>query len=300
MRNTDRSFASCASLVAFTALVAISCNSAHLPGTTETGNPPVIDLGKIAIVVSDDEVSIVGKPGAVTPGGAEVTLQVVGSDEVITDKSAPDGSFNQKLDAGADAVIEVRANEADQESETIYVTQGGASVGTGDGGQLSSQQRDQLASQVIINAVDTADQSCQTAADCQKIVTSNMCRDTCEGFYTGKNAIAPIQAAVQAVDKTFCAGFDAHGCSRTIPPCVPPATGPVACVDGVCTQEQSAAIPDCPPNGRYVTDVCDACGIAGGCMTAARCAIVCSDSSACAAPGTGCSARGICEVVGCR
>jgi hypothetical protein len=275
----------------------VGCNSAHTPGSTETGNPPVIDIDRVALVVSSDEVHIVGEPGAVTPGGADVTVQAVGGDQVVTTKSAPDGSFELKVDSDA-GVIEVHASSAGEESETVYVTRGGASVGTGDGGELSCNQRDQLASQVVSNAVSTADASCQTAADCQKVSTNTLCRDTCGEFYIGKLAVAPIEAAVRAVDvdSRFCFGFEADGCVRTIPPCIPPQTGPIACVDGMCTQE---APPECPPNARYVTDVCDTCGMTGGCVTASRCAIVCSDSSACSAPGTSCSARGICEVVGC-
>jgi hypothetical protein len=296
MPNVDKAVCSC--LLAYLALVAVGCNSAHTPGSTETGNPPVIDIGKVALVVSSDEVHIVGKPGAVTPGGADVTIQVVGSDMVVTTESAPDGSFELKVSGGPDAVIEVKASSGEDESETVYVTRGSASVSTGGGGKLSCQDRDRLAGQVVSNALSTADASCETAADCKTVSTDTMCRDTCGSFYIGKLAVAPIEAAVSTVNSSFCLGFEADGCMRTIPPCTPPIGGPVACVNGSCTQ-QPPTRPECPPNGRYVEDVCDSCGMTGGCITTGRCAVLCSDSSACSVAGTSCSMRGICEVTRC-
>jgi hypothetical protein len=300
MPNVDKPVCSCVCLLAFLALAAVGCNSAHVAGITETGNPPVIDIEKVSLAVSTDDVRIVGKPGAVTPGGADVEIEIVGSGETAQAKAAPDGSFDILVKAGADAVLEVKASSGEQVSETVYVTRGGASVGTGDAGQLSCQQRDQLASQVVVNATNGSDASCETAADCVHVSTTTMCRDTCSGYYTGKKAAAAIEAAVQIVDEGFCAGYAADGCTRIIPPCMPPATGPVACVDHVCTQQTEPATPACPPNARYVDNVCDQCGLGGGCMTIQPCAIVCADTSNCTSrPGTVCSTRGICEQVAC-
>jgi hypothetical protein len=223
-------------LLAFLALVAVGCSSTHTPGSTETGNPPVIDAQKISLVVSSGEVHIVGKPGAVTPGGAEITIQVVGSDAVVTTKSAEDGSFEAKVAGGAESVFEVHASSGGEDSETVYATHDSATIST-DAGELSCAQRDELASEVVGGALSSADPSCQTAADCQKVSTTTQCRDTCEGFYIGKGAVAAIEAAVRAVDASFCLDFVADGCMRTIPPCVPPQTGPVACIAGRCMQQ---------------------------------------------------------------
>src|SRR5215510_3814148 len=76
-----------------------ACNSAHIQTSTETGNPPVIDASKISLVVSADSVRIVGKPGAITPGGADVELSVVGTSKVESGPSNSDGSFEIALDA---------------------------------------------------------------------------------------------------------------------------------------------------------------------------------------------------------
>src|SRR5262245_23396874 len=86
-----------------------ACNSAHIQTSTETGNPPVIDANKISLVVSSDSVRIVGKPGAITPGGADVELAIVGTSETKSAPSNPDGSFDIELEASESAVIEVRA-----------------------------------------------------------------------------------------------------------------------------------------------------------------------------------------------
>jgi hypothetical protein len=212
-----------------------SCTSTHTPGSTETGNPPVIDASKISLVVSMDEARIVGQPGAVTPGGSEVTVTPVGSDMVTIFKSQPDGSFDVPVGMNADTVIELRAGE--DESKTVYVTTGGASVGTGDGGELSCVQRDQLASQVIVSAIDSADTRCTVDTDCVQVSTSTLCRDTCGEHYFGKNGIAAIEAAVRSADLEFCMGFASAGCMRTIPPCIPPGTGPLKCMDGMCIRQ---------------------------------------------------------------
>jgi hypothetical protein len=132
--RAERSFCACVWLAA-TLLAA--CNTSHTQTSTETGNPPVIDLNKISLVVSADGVRIVGEPGAVKPGGSAVELTLVSTGEVRKGESKADGSFDIALDAGADAVIELRASDGDKRSSSVYVTRGGAAVGSGQNGTLS-------------------------------------------------------------------------------------------------------------------------------------------------------------------
>ncbi|HKP63540.1 MAG TPA: hypothetical protein VJV78_42690 [Polyangiales bacterium] len=413
-----------------------ACNSAHVQTSTETGNPPVIDASKISLVVSSDSVRIVGKPGAITPGGADVELAIVGSSQVESGPSNPDGSFDIALDASDSAVIEVRAEDGDKQSPSVYVTRGGATVGSGQNSQLSCMQRTSLASQAIGNALTKADTSCITAADCKQVSNKTVCTDSCSDALVSSSAVAAIQSAVMSIDEGLCADFAADGCKVIAQPCVPPLNGPIACRAGKCVQvesptqtcpscldkelrwgstnnqrtskisgcddyslvsdlgtaectgtvphcargvsptledvivalaqpdvqqalmdggivggppapgglstmvalgDQSFVIsncgtgsacqaipqgvlalrqllqslpdviqceqPSCPPNARYVEDVCLSCGPGGGCSEkAARCAVVCSDPSPCTGMGNNeisCSPRGICEANGC-
>jgi hypothetical protein len=237
--RAERSFFSCIWLAA--ALLA-ACNSSHTQTSTETGNPPVIDLTKISLVVSSDGVRIVGEPGAVKPGGAEIELTVVSSGEVSKGESKPDGSFDIALDASADAVIELRASDGDERSSSVYVTRGGASVGSGQNGTLSCMQRSQLASQAVGSALTQADTSCQTASDCELVSTKTVCTDSCGDALVSHDGVNDVKNAVGSVDDGLCSSFAADGCQVIALPCTPPLEGPVACIGGKCTQRISTNV----------------------------------------------------------
>ena len=308
MRNVERIVLSCSwiarrSTAWLCALWLCSCNSSHTQGSTETGNPPVIDVDKIALVVSSDGVKIVGEAGAVTPGGATVELQIVGSDQVARGSSKPDGSFEIALGATENAVVEVSAvsaSDSSQRSSTIYVTRGGATVGTGQGAQLSCMQRSNLASQAIGDALERASDACQTVDDCELIPNGTSCTDSCSDALIAKSAAPDIERTLEAIDRGLCADFAADGCSIIALPCTPMQVVKPACIAGQC-QFEIATEPSCPPNSRFVQDVCTACGAAGGCVSSSKCAIVCSEPSNCPSdpPGTTCSSRGICEATQC-
>ena len=408
--------------------VVAACTSSHGEGITETGNPPVIDLDKVSLVVTRGAAHVVGQPGAVTPGGAEIELTVVGTNQVARGTSRPDGSFDVELEAADGAVVELRAKSGERRSGSVYVTRAGAAVS---GEQLSCMQRTNLASQAVGSVLGSADLSCETAADCRQVSDKTVCTDSCGPALVSKSAVAGVEAAVSAVDTDLCASFAADGCKVIALPCTPPPNGRLACVAGKCTIQERAAtdcsscfahvlswgranaqlknrisycdgftrrsgdqisctgkvphcgsgaattledvsdalahpdvqsafasgepiggpvnpggfgttlelddqslyvqtcgadcpagirtlldvldrlasavecteVPTCPPNARFVENVCLQCGLAGGCLEyAAKCAVVCSDASACSGqpPGQGtCSQRGVCEASGC-
>jgi hypothetical protein len=222
-------------VVVLAALALCACNVAH--NSTETGNPPVIDLKKISLVVSADGVRIVGQPGAVTPGGADIELEVAGSSEVIRGKSEPDGSFDIALDADPDAVVEVSATDGDKRSSSVRVTRGGASVVGGDAGTLSCMERSQLASQMLASAVKPDASTCQRAADCVQVSNRTVCTDSCSDLLVSTSEVAAVKDAVNSINEGLCASFAADGCNVIAQPCVPTIGGLVACIAGKCGME---------------------------------------------------------------
>ena len=113
-------------------IAGVGCTDSHgmvPPGSTETGNPPVIDTGSVALVVSENAVHVVGDPGAVTPPEGTVEITVVATGKKITGMVKPDGSFDVQVDGTLDDVFEVRVVHDGKSSEVITVMRGGAMVG---------------------------------------------------------------------------------------------------------------------------------------------------------------------------
>lgn len=229
--------------LAVSLLSVCACISAHTNASTETGNPPVIDAGQISLVVGTDEVQIVGAPGAVTPGGTEVELSILGTDETARVQSEPDGSFAVTIDATPDSVVEVTAVSGEMPSSPVYVTRGGATVGSGKGDELTCIERSNLASQVVDRLRMAADTSCNTASDCQLVETQTKCTTNCGGVVVAAGAVAGIDASIDTINQGLCASFAADGCKPSTPACTPPAAGSVpACVGGKCVLQWS----ECP------------------------------------------------------
>jgi hypothetical protein len=247
----------------------LSCTTAHLENSTETGNAPVIDIQKVALVVANASVRIVGQPGAVSPGGVTVEATIVGTNEVVRLASNADGSFDIPLSTSADAVVELRAAAGDERSNVVYVTRGGASVGSGAGASLSCMERTNLASQAAANLASKADTSCRTASDCVEISNGTVCTDTCSDPLVSNSAVAGIKAGIETINRDLCASFASEGCTVIALPCVSPPMGPIACVDGQCTRqtESGGQCPSCVtetvswgPSSGLSTNTISSCG----------------------------------------
>jgi hypothetical protein len=88
-------------------LVATSCGGTAQEVGTETGNPPILDKLKLRLLVRTGSVEVIGDPGAVAPGGVEVTVRNLTSGEARTVASAADGSFSVVLRGGIEDGYEV-------------------------------------------------------------------------------------------------------------------------------------------------------------------------------------------------
>jgi len=88
---------------------ATGCVDAHTG--TETGNPPVLTEALLSVQAAGaDSVEVSGEPGAVAPGGGQVTVRNASSGEEVTVDVSEDGSFSATLPGTLDDDYEVIAS----------------------------------------------------------------------------------------------------------------------------------------------------------------------------------------------
>jgi hypothetical protein len=95
-RVSARATALC--FIAALAPLTVGCGAKTLDeASTDTGNPPVVDIDKVSSVVGGDTVIVSGEKGAATPGGAVVTVtnQRSGAEASVT--ANQDGSFTLEI-----------------------------------------------------------------------------------------------------------------------------------------------------------------------------------------------------------
>jgi alpha-tubulin suppressor-like RCC1 family protein len=122
------------------ALVLIGCAKSHGPSvSTETGNPPLLDSGKVALVVVSDDVYVRGQPGAVTPARGTVEVEVLRTHSVASGAVRTNGSFEVRVDAVLDDRFVVHVVDGELRSAGVLVDQGGArNIGGGSGGKMDA------------------------------------------------------------------------------------------------------------------------------------------------------------------
>jgi hypothetical protein len=219
---TSNAQVSSAWIATFVLMLGVGCMESYKPGiSTETGNPPVIDSDRIALVVTRDEVHVQGEPGAVTPPEGEIEIKILRNEEVVRGPVASDGSFDVEVGATLDDVFEVRAVSGSERSLAVIVVRGGAMVGEGEGGVLTCEQKSTIAYDTVTQAITNADRSCTTDTDCMLASPDSTCFAGCGYEYVSTRGMAGITAVIEALDQGFCEDFE-DGCERIIPPCVPP------------------------------------------------------------------------------
>lgn len=216
------------------ALGAGACTDTHASPQegTETGNPPVLDSNLIALVVSANEVHIVGSKGAVRPGGTQVEVTSIDTGRVARAKSLADGSFDIVLEASELETFSVRAIDGNQTSQRVSVTRGGAKV-VAEGQALSCSQQEQEARSRLQIAAAEADKSCTRDDDCVRAFATSNCNDDCGGWIVSLAGSAQLQLTRGDVEASLCANFRNSGCTKLALPCAPP-TGEPVCVSGQC------------------------------------------------------------------
>lgn len=207
--------------------------------STETGNPPVLDGTLIALVVSHDEIAVVGEPGAVSPGGAEVEVEVLSSGEVYRATSNEDGSFEVEVEGLPDDLFTVRVAGADAGTGDggVYIYQGGATVESEGLDTLSCDLREELYSAQLDAADAAADRSCSGHDDCVRGPTTADCYYPpwfCGGPAVSREGYDELETALARVVPALCESYDRDMCwlGKPMPGCSP--RPPVACVDSRC------------------------------------------------------------------
>src|SRR5690242_17105940 len=113
------------------------------------GNPPVIDADRVALVLQDDGVHVVGEKGAVTPGGVTIHVRNLVSDKSASGRAASSGSFDVKAPGGVNDGFSVQASNGAGKSALVFLRPEGGATGDDDGGTLSCEQQTGLASEQL-------------------------------------------------------------------------------------------------------------------------------------------------------
>jgi hypothetical protein len=214
-----------------------ACFSVNKPlDSTQTGNPPVIRIERVALHLTDVNASVIGAPGAVEPGGATVEITNLATGETITTQAAADGSFDVVVGLASDS-YSVRVKAGGRSSSPVYVVRGTAAVGDGRDGSLSCEQRNTLAGELLTDAADNADRSCEIDPDCEPVVARASCyQPNCWFAYVSDRGRAQIERVSRDVDSNLCAEYESDACSHPLPKCVEPS--PAVCRMGKCAPSQ--------------------------------------------------------------
>ncbi|HKP64958.1 MAG TPA: carboxypeptidase-like regulatory domain-containing protein [Polyangiales bacterium] len=219
-----------------------ACFSANRPlDSTQTGNPPVIKTDRVALHLSSSDVRVIGEPGAVEPGGAKVEVINLTTGMSFTTQAAPDGSFDVEVSGSANDAYSVRAKAGSKTSSPVFVIRGTAAVGDGTDGSLSCQQRYSLAGELLKQASEAADRSCNVDADCEALLAEASCYVSgCVYAYVSERGRTQIERVSRDIDANLCAEYAADGCTHTQTQCMPPAAA--VCQMGQC----GTGAPDVP------------------------------------------------------
>ena len=224
----------CRSLALLGLCTAAACLKTYGEASTETGNPPVIDPLKVALEVRTDEVHAVGKPHAVTPGGIEIEIRLIGSKTIKRGPVASNGSFDVKVNSAPDAAFEAVAVAGDEVSNAVYLLRDGSTVGDASSNSLSCDQRIELAKREVDLAIQSADTSCTTDSDCTFMgPVLNSCYFSCASAVASTMGMEAINASLDEIDSGLCAQFESDGCGVGVLPCPAPPLAAV-CSKGTC------------------------------------------------------------------
>lgn len=103
---------------------------------------------------------------------------------------------------------------------------------------------------------------CLHDSDCSVIPLDNACYHGCSSPALSSDQVAPVRAALQDTEATWCAASAELGCVTTAPPCpLPPDT--VACVHGTCALTRDACPSNCQCSVWDTTLLGDRSGCAG-------------------------------------
>jgi hypothetical protein len=232
MKRIFRSIAACLLFAATPALFA-HCGGETLLGT-ETGNPPGIDSYRLYLEQTADGVRVVGGAGAVTPGGAQVTIHNLSTGERIETFAAADGSLDARIAGAPGDEYEVTASSGGRQvTEAISFTRLAERQNL-DG--VSCEALEATLSESLRETYAGADAACSTDTDCIPVgwTSGAGCYTGCGVALLSTTSSAATNAAALALTAPVCAALDR--CDRgPAPSCAGgPAAAVLTCRDGQC------------------------------------------------------------------
>jgi hypothetical protein len=106
----------------------VGCGAKVLDMTsTDTGNPPLVDLGKLSSDTEGGTVTVTGEKGAASPGGSVVTVTNQRTGKSVSVKANADGSFTLKIAGAPGDTLEIKV-AGGEHTELLLV--GAADAGT--------------------------------------------------------------------------------------------------------------------------------------------------------------------------
>jgi hypothetical protein len=215
MRRSLRNLAACL-LLATAPAPFVHCGGETLLGT-ETGNPPFIDSHALYLERTADGVRVVGKPGAVTPGGAQVTITNLSTGERVEALAAEDGSLDVQIAGAPGDEYEVVASSGGQQvTQSLSFTE---LAGRQNLDGVSCVALEDTLNASLLASYAGADTTCSVDTDCAHAGSSGRprCYNGC-GIALVLSVAAEAAASAAAIDLTasVCAALD--GCEREPPP----------------------------------------------------------------------------------
>ena len=300
--------------------------------STETGNPPVIDLGRIALAMERDQLHLVGQPRAVMPGSAELEVERLATGDVQSGRAERDGSFDLVVDGTlADSYrLRARTRGVTQASKAAYVDSAGATAQPAElcadcalpdvswgrvGPTLGTAHRLTECTQYL--AIHTVGEQCASQLPC----TSSGGERTATAVELESLLGDPELQQVLARGETIFGPSRGSGFGvgitigeRSIRIHDDPCDGLIGCEEPPASvralRELLAAIADqqacreiCAdqPERTFVAEACLECSSAGGCLSRGPiCATPCTRNADCADEGGACSPDGACDPVACE
>jgi hypothetical protein len=104
-------------------------------------------------------------------------------------------------------------------------------------GTLTCDERAQAGAAQVDSVVAQLPLTCSSAADCEWADNVTDCADRCSALIAVSQE-ARFTQALDDINATVCAGYEADGCTRIVPPCTVPAE--LDCVDGKCAPAVAA------------------------------------------------------------
>lgn len=279
----------------------LSCGArAAAVESTDTGNP-VVDLKKIRVVESKAGVTISGNAGAVTPGGADVSVVNLTSGDDASTTADADGSFEVNIQGSPEDEYRVTATSKGGISKVVVslpptssntprecLARTGSSVNRGSttGPEPICPELHAEASCLAGEDLARADQACADDSDCVLLYANPTCIDACGRQVAVSSAGAElIGSGLESINTTICAEFNDSGCNFIPSPCPAPPERVAKCKEGLCVASAnvtSRAGDSCDPRVgcgsaalTCVADNCDAMGTCrefgpGACLTIYR------------------------------